>query len=134
MVDGAVEERAVVVGPSHGCGALDGEADVLSGGEVAHLHGELGIRSGLVVEVGRLAVVRADDVAAEDEGLLTGRQFIDVEDHLLGGIHRSLAAAVGAVLLALLGAAVIVIAVVVGGITLVVLLDAAQDLVVDLLL
>ena len=134
FVDGAVEEGVVVVGPGYRGGTDHGEAYLLSALLILDLHHELSVRACLVEEVGHLAVVGTHRVASEDEGCLPLGHRVQVEEYLLGCFHRSLAATVGAVLFSLLGATVIVVAVAEGWVTLVILLDAAHDLIVNGLL
>ena len=134
FIDSAVKKRFVVVSPSCRRCSVDAEVEVSARSKVFYLHSKFGIRARFVVEIGSLAVVGTYVITAENKSVLTFCHFVYIENNLFGSLHRAFATAECTILLAFFATAVIVISVFECRITLVVLFDTPDYLVVDTLL
>ncbi len=125
-----VQHGAVVVGPDQVARAAgDHIGQHLAGGQVLEADGVLAAAD-IIIGPGQQLVVLADFHRADAEIALAGSHRVDVQQDFLGGLHAALAACVDRVVLAGFEAAVVPVATLARRHAGIVLLDAADDLLV----
>ena len=129
-----VENRPVVVGPGDvGFDILDRVGEDLAGRQVLDLQPVLAAADD-ILGISQQAIIRADRIIADREEIVTLGHFGLVEEYLLKRRHAALAAGEDRVARAGLETLVIIIAVVEHRDVRIVLLDAADELSVELVL